>query len=112
MSNSFDKLSVLDSFIEEVNSYLPEIEANLERLAQSSSGGAPIDMEAVEETYRRTHTIGGSSFINGFPGVSPVAPGLEELPGGCFVWFDLLGHPTPRLFPRSFAHRHHLLLGV
>ena len=62
MSNTFDKLSVLDLFIEEVNSYLPEIEANLERLAQS-----PGDMEALEETYRRTHTIGGSASMMDFP---------------------------------------------
>jgi chemotaxis protein histidine kinase CheA len=56
MSNTFDKLSVLDSFIEEVNSYLPEISANLGRLAHT-----PDDTEALEETYRRVHTIGGSA---------------------------------------------------
>ena len=44
MSNTFDKISVLDLFIEEVNSYLPEIETNLERLTQS-----PSDMDALEE---------------------------------------------------------------
>ena len=74
MSNTFDKLSVLDSFIEEVNSYLPEIEANLERLAQS-----PGDMEALEETYRRTHTIGGSASMMDFPGLAHVAHGMEDI---------------------------------
>ena len=68
MSNTFDKLSVLDSFIEEVNSYLPEIETNLEHLAQS-----PGDMDALEETYRRTHTIGGSASMMDFPGLAHVA---------------------------------------
>lgn len=62
MSNTFDKISVLDLFIEEVNSYLPEIGTNLERLTQS-----PSDMDALEETYRRTHTIGGSASMMDFP---------------------------------------------
>src|SRR6202048_1771609 len=79
MSNSFDKLSVLDSFIEEVNSYLPEIGANLEHLAQPPSGRASIDMEAVEETYRRTHTIGGSASMMDFPGLAHVAHGMEDV---------------------------------
>ena len=48
MSDTFDKLSVLDSFIEEVNSYLPEIESNLESLAQSPSGTMPGYMDAIE----------------------------------------------------------------
>src|SRR5260221_13545039 len=98
MSNSFDKLSVLDSFIEEVNSYLPEIEANLERLAQSSSGGAPIDMEAVEETYRRTHTIGGFSSMIDFPGLAHRAPGMENILGDGFNGFNSLASPTIGLF--------------
>ena len=74
MSNTFDKLSVLDSFIEEVNSYLPEIETNLEHLAQS-----PGDMDALEETYRRTHTIGGSASMMDFPGLAHVAHGMEDV---------------------------------
>ena len=76
MSNTFDKLSVLDSFIEEVNSYLPEIEANLDHLAQS-----PGDMDALEETYRRTHTIGGSASMMDFPGLAHVAHGMEDILG-------------------------------
>ncbi len=70
MSNTFDKLSVLDSFIEEVNSYLPEIEANLGRLVHM-----PDDKEALEETYRRVHTIGGSASMMDFPGLAHVAHG-------------------------------------
>src|SRR6266446_6116420 len=83
MSNSFDKLSVLDSFIEEVNSYLPEIEANLGRLAHT-----PGDMEALEETYRRTHTIGGSASMMDFPGLAHVAHGMEDILGAVIAEDD------------------------
>src|SRR5437879_9236289 len=112
MSNSFDKLSVLDSFIEEVNSYLPEIEANLERLAQSSSGGAPIDMEAVEETYRRTHTIGGSASMMDFPGLAHVAHGMEDILGDVLDGLASLDAPTLGLLQRSFARLHRLVQGI
>ncbi|TMC16118.1 MAG: hypothetical protein E6J36_22360, partial [Chloroflexi bacterium] len=81
MSDTFDKLSVLDSFIEEVNSYLPEIESNLESLAQSPSGTMPGYMDAIEETYRRTHTIGGSASMMDFPGLAHVAHGMEDILG-------------------------------
>src|SRR5437879_11306291 len=112
MSNSFDKLSVLDSFIEEVNSYLPEIEANLERLAQSSSGGAPIDMEAVEETYRRTHTIGGSASMMDFPGLAHVAHGMEDILGDVLDGLASLDAPTLGLLQRSLARMHQLVQGI
>ena len=112
MSNSFDKLSVLDSFIEEVNSYLPEIEANLEGLAQSSSGGAPIDMEAVEETYRRTHTIGGSASMMDFPGLAHVAHGMEDILGDVLDGLASLDAPTLGLLQRSLARMHRLVQGI
>ena len=112
MSNSFDKLSVLDSFIEEVNSYLPEIEANLELLAQSSSGGTPIDMEAVEETYRRTHTIGGSASMMDFPGLAHVAHGMEDILGDVLDGLASLDAPTLGLLQRSLARMHRLVQGI
>src|SRR5947208_4840017 len=98
MSNTFDKLSVLDSFIEEVNSYLPEIEANLARLAQS-----PGDMEAIEETYRRTHTIGGSASMMDFPGLAHVAHGMEDILGDVMDGLSILDEPTLGLLRRSFG---------
>src|ERR1700694_3717703 len=112
MSNSFDKLSVLDSFIEEVNSYLPEIEANLELLARSSSGGTPIDMEAVEETYRRTHTIGGSASMMDFPGLAHVAHGMEDILGDVLDGLASLDAPTLGLLQRSLARLHRLVQGI
>src|SRR4051812_43729802 len=107
MSNTFDKLSVLDSFIEEVNSYLPEIEANLERLTQS-----PGDMEALEETYRRTHTIGGSASMMDFPGLAHVAQGMEDILGDAQDGLSTLDEPTVELLQRSLARLYRLVGGI
>src|SRR6266699_5708107 len=107
MSNAFDKLSVLDSFIEEVNSYLPEIESNLERLAQS-----PGDMDALEETYRRTHTIGGSASMMDFPGLAHVAHGMEDILGDVLDGLVSLDAPTLGLLQRSLARLHRLVQGI
>ena len=107
MSNTFDKLSILDSFIEEVNSYLPEIETNLERLAQ-----LPSDMEALEETYRRTHTIGGSASMMDFPGLAHVAHGMEDILGDVLDGLTALDAPTQGLLQRSFTRMRVLLQGI
>src|SRR2546427_3041210 len=107
MSNTFDKLSVLDSFIEEVNSYLPEIEANLARLAQS-----PGDMEAIEETYRRTHTIGGSASMMDFSGLAHVAHGMEDILADALDGITILDEPTISLLLRSLGRIHRLLDGI
>jgi chemotaxis protein histidine kinase CheA/ActR/RegA family two-component response regulator len=107
MSNTFDKLSVLDSFIEEVNSYLPEIETNLKRLAQSSD-----DMEALEETYRRTHTIGGSASMMDFPGLSHVAHGMEDILSDVLDNIAPMNTPTLELLQRSLQRLHRLVGGI
>src|SRR6266567_938518 len=107
MSNTFDKLSVLDSFIEEVNSYLPEIEANLARLAQS-----PGDMEAIEETYRRTHTIGGSASMMDFPGLAHVAHGMEDILGDVLDGLAIFDESMIGLLQRSLGRMHRLLDGI
>lgn len=107
MSNTSDKLSILDSFIEEVNSYLPEIEANLERLAQS-----PGDMEALEETYRRTHTIGGSASMMDFPGLAHVAHGMEDILSDVMDGLATLDQPTIELLQRSLGRLHRLVGGI
>lgn len=107
MSNTFDKLSVLDSFIEEVNSYLPEIEANLERLAQS-----PGDMEALEETYRRTHTIGGSASMMDFPGLADVSHGMEDILADVMDGLASLDLPTVEFLQRSLDRLRRLVGGI
>src|SRR5438034_9002840 len=112
MSDTFDKLSVLDSFIEEVNSYLPEIENNLAKLAQPPSGSTPGDMEAIEETYRRTHTIGGSASMMDFPGLAHVAHGMEDILGDVLDDLVTLDAPTIGLLQRSLGRMHRLLDGI
>src|SRR5262252_2932842 len=107
MSNAFDKLSVLESFIEEVNSYLPEIETNLGRLAQS-----PDDIDALEETYRRTHTIGGSASMMDFPGLAHVAHGMEDILGDVLDDLATLDPQTIGLLQRSLGRMHRLLDGI
>src|SRR5881275_1710312 len=112
MSDTFDKLSVLDSFIEEVNSYLPEIESNLESLAQSPSGTMPGYMDAIEETYRRTHTIGGSASMMDFPGLAHVAHGMEDILGDVLDNLATLDPPTLGLLHRSLQRIHRLVDGI
>jgi chemotaxis protein histidine kinase CheA/ActR/RegA family two-component response regulator len=107
MSNTFDKLSVLDSFLEEVNSYLPEIETNLERLTQS-----PSDMDALEETYRRTHTIGGSASMMDFPGLAHVAHGMEDVLADALDGLISLDEAALGLLRRSLGRLHQLLQGI
>ncbi len=107
MSNTFDKLSVLDSFIEEVNSYLPEIETNFKRLAQS-----PDDMDALEETYRRTHTIGGSASMMDFPGLAHVAHGMEDILGDVLDGVTLLDPLALGFLQRSLGRLRQLVRGI
>src|SRR5881227_1656015 len=112
MSDTFDKLSVLDSFIEEVNSYLPEIESNLESLVQSPSGTMSGYMDAIEETYRRTHTIGGSAPMMDFPGLAHVAHGMEDILGDVLDGIASLDAPTLGLLQRSLTRMHQLVQGI
>src|SRR5436190_22704781 len=107
MSNTFDKLSVLDSFIEEVHSYLPEIETNLDHLAQS-----PDDMDALEETYRRTHTIGGSASMMDFLGLAHVAHGMEDVLGDALEEIIRIDESALGLLRRSLDRLHRLLEGI
>src|SRR5215813_7613439 len=107
MANAFDKLSVLTSFIEEVNSYLPDIESNLERLAQSLG-----DMDALEETYRRTHTIGGSASMMDFPGLAHIAHGMEDILADALDGLVSLDETALSLLRRSLGRLHQLLQGI
>lgn len=98
MSDSFDKSAILASFLEEVTSYLPEIEANLDRLQQN-----PGEMQLIEETYRRTHTIAGSAAMMDFSGLSRVAQGMEDVLGDAVDRQAGLDAPSVALLRRSCA---------
>lgn len=96
MSNNFDKFAILESFLDEVTSYLPEIDANLDRLQQR-----PGDLDTVEETYRRTHTIAGSAAMMEFPGLARVAQGMEDVLGDAIDNGRSLDAPSIGLLRRS-----------
>jgi len=113
MSNTFDKLSILDSFIEEVESYLPEIEANLDRMAQDvQAGQSANDADILEETYRRTHTIGGSASMMDFSGLAHIAHGMEDILNDVLEDVVVLDAPTVALLQRSLGRLRILLEGV
>lgn len=96
MADNFDKTAILESFLDEVNAYLPEIEANLDRLQQ-----APDDMRALQETYRRTHTISGSASMMEFHALAHLAQGMEELLDEALERQQSLSAPTVALLRRS-----------
>src|SRR5215831_11065829 len=96
MANSFDKSAILESFLDEVTSYLPEIETNLDRLQQQ-----PDDSETIEETYRRAHTIAGSAAMMEFAGLARVAQGMEDILGAAIDRHVGLDVPTISLLRRS-----------
>ena len=98
MANNFDKFAILDSFLDEVQSYLPEIQAHLDRLQQQ-----PGDMDTIEETYRRTHTIAGSAAMMEFSGLAHVAQGMEDTLGEALDNQTPLDSPTIGLMRRSFG---------
>src|SRR5947207_11223663 len=107
MSHTCECRSVLAAFNEEVNSYWPEIEADLARLAQS-----PGDMEVIEETYRRVHTIGGSASMMDFPGLAHVAHGMEDILGDVLDDLGTLDQLSIGLLHRSLVRMHRLLDGI
>ncbi|MGZ3715723.1 MAG: Hpt domain-containing protein, partial [Ktedonobacterales bacterium] len=96
MSNNFDKFAILESFLDEVTSYLPEIDTNLDRLQQH-----PGDLDIIEETYRRTHTIAGSAAMMEFPGLAHVAQGMEDILGDAIDNGRSLDAPSIGLLRRS-----------
>jgi chemotaxis protein histidine kinase CheA/ActR/RegA family two-component response regulator len=98
MSSNLDKFAILESFLDEVNSYLPEIEAHLDQLQQH-----PANFEAIEEAYRRAHTIAGSAAMMDFYALSRVAQGMEEVLGGAIDQHEGLDAPTIALLRRSFS---------
>ena len=76
MVSVFDQFPMDDSFPDQVARYLSEMEVYLNRLER-----APDDFEALEEAYRRAHTIGGSASTMGFPSLSMVTFAMEDLLG-------------------------------
>ncbi len=98
MANNFDKFAILESFLDEVKSYLPEIQADLDHLQQQ-----PADFDALEETYRLTHTIAGSAAMMEFSGLARVAQGMEDTLGEALDRRGPLDPTAVGLLRRSFS---------
>ena len=98
MSEQFDRFLILESFLDEVTSYLPEIEANLDTLQQH-----PDDTNVIEETYRRAHTISGSAAMMDYGNLAHVAQGMEDILGHAIDARVSLDAPTIALLRRSFS---------
>src|SRR5437763_16771598 len=69
-------------------------------------------MEAIEETYRLTHTIGGSASMMDFPGLAHVAHGMEDILGDVLDGLASLDAPTLGLLQRSLTRMHQLVQGI
>lgn len=95
-SEGFDKSTIINSFLDEVSAYIPEIEAHLDRLQL-----VPDDNEAIEEAYRRAHTIAGSAAMMDFHGLAHIAQGMEILLEGALEGQSTLDAPTIALLRRS-----------
>ncbi|HEV2238618.1 MAG TPA: Hpt domain-containing protein [Ktedonobacterales bacterium] len=104
MSTDFDKFAILESFLDEVGSYLPEIEAHLDRLQQR-----PGDRDAIEEAYRLAHTIAGSAAMMDFPDLAHVGQGMEAILGNALDGTPPLDAPTIGLLRRSQGRLSRLL---
>ncbi|MGH2517737.1 MAG: Hpt domain-containing protein, partial [Ktedonobacterales bacterium] len=104
MSNNFDKFAILESFLDEVSSYLPEIEANLDRLQQE-----PSNSDVIEETYRRAHTIAGSAAMMEYSALAHVAQGMEDILGDALDSQTPIDQPTIGLLRRSFTRLSRLI---
>jgi len=107
MSDDFDKSAILDSFLAEVNSYLPEIQTHLDRLQQQ-----PDDATALEEAFRRAHTIAGSAAMMEYQGLAQVAQGMEDTLGDALDNQTPLDLATIGLLRRSFGRLSKLVVYV
>lgn len=74
MAGSFDRSAILESFLKELHAYFPEIESQLDRVRRQ-----PRDMEALEEIYRRVHTIAGSAAMMDLAGMASIATAMETI---------------------------------
>ena len=96
MADNFDKSAILGSFLDEVHAYIPEIEAHLDQLQQ-----VPDDETAIEEAYRRTHTIYGSAAMMEFSGLASIAQRMELELDDALERRTALDQPTIALLRRS-----------
>ncbi|MGH2503413.1 MAG: Hpt domain-containing protein, partial [Ktedonobacterales bacterium] len=98
MADNFDKSAILGSFFDEVDAYIPEIEAHLDQLQQT-----PDDETAIEEAYRRAHTIYGSAAMMSFAGLATIAQSMEVILDDALERRAALDQPSIAVLRRSCA---------
>ena len=93
--------------IEETKRRLPEIEANLRRLAQS-----PHDTDALEAAYRLTHAIGGTASIRGLRGLTYLAHGMEDILADVLDGLAVIDVPTVAFLMRELRRLARIVWGM
>jgi chemotaxis protein histidine kinase CheA/ActR/RegA family two-component response regulator len=104
MAGPFDRAAILESFLKELSAYLPEIETNLDRVQRQ-----PGNNEALEEIYRRAHTIAGSAAMMELSGMAQIATGIETLIGDALDGLAPLNEGTIALIRRSVQRLRRLM---
>src|SRR5579875_1252215 len=104
MASAFDRSAILESFLKELQTYLPEIEMNLDRVQRLGT-----DADALEEMYRRVHTIGGSAAMMDLHGISAIANGMENMLGDALDGIAPLNEATIALLRRSVGRLRQLM---
>jgi chemotaxis protein histidine kinase CheA/ActR/RegA family two-component response regulator len=104
MASAFDRSAILESFLKELHTYLPEIEMNLERVQRQGT-----DADALEEMYRRVHTIGGSAAMMDLHGIAGIANGMENTLGDALDGIAPLNDTSIALLRRSVARLRQLM---
>jgi chemotaxis protein histidine kinase CheA/ActR/RegA family two-component response regulator len=105
MAGSFDRSALLESFLREMQMYIPEIENNLSRLQRQPSNSN----EVLEEIYRRAHTIAGSAAMMDIMPVSQVARALEDMIGSVLDGEIAMSDPVRALALRTLTRLRQLI---
>ena len=104
MAGSFDRAAILESFLKELHAYIPEIEMNLDRLQRQTTG-----IDALEEIYRRVHTIAGSAAMMDMSSMAQIATSMETIVGEALDSAAMLPEPLLALLRRSVARLRQLM---
>ncbi len=104
MAGPFDRAAILEGFLKELQAYLPEIETNLDRLQRQ-----PQNPDALEEIYRRAHTIAGSAAMMDLKSMSQIATGMETILGDAIDGIMPLTEPVLAALRRSTARLRQLV---
>ena len=104
MAGAFDRSAIMTSFVQELQTYIPEIANNLDRIQRQ--GQQP---DILEEIYRRVHTIAGSAAMMDITGMAQVATAMETVVGDALDGAAPLNEQTIPLLQRSLGRLRQLM---